>query len=119
MALEVYCYARGVYSSEDVEESIRPDPYLRELFAEEWPAPDLIRRFRRDHREPIKQCLFYVFDHAFQARFGEPSTDTAPVDHCVALALDRWFEPMCGPRPEAEAEERLEKAIFWDGMAGT
>jgi hypothetical protein len=41
------------------------------------------------------------------------------VDFCVARAIDEWFEPMCGPLPLAEAEERIDQAIFWDGMAAS
>ena len=117
MTLEVYCYARGVYSSEEVEDLIHKDESLRDLFPDEWPAPGLVRRFRRSNRETILACLRDVFGKAFLVRFGEPDSALQPVDHCVALALDKWFEPICGPSAANEASERIDRAIFWDGMA--
>jgi hypothetical protein len=116
MALEVYCYARGVYASDEVEEIIHKDSTLREMFANDWPDPGMIRLFRRTHRATIETGLRRVFDQAFRVRFGEPESGQAPIDSCVAAALDRWFEPMCGPQPELEAEARMRKAVFWDGL---
>ncbi len=117
MALEVYSYARGIYGSAEVSSLTRIDPALRGLFPGDTPADTTIRKFRRQHREPILQCLLHIFSRAFLVRFGEPNTDPMPVDYCVAVALDRWFEPICGPRPDSEAAERIDRAIFWDGMA--
>jgi len=117
MTLEVYCYARGVYSSEEVEEVVRQDAVLRGLFPDLWPDPRTILKYRRQHREAILECLRRVFSKAFVIRFGEPGGDSVPIDHCVALALDRWFEPICGPQVETEAAERMDRAVFWDGMA--
>jgi hypothetical protein len=119
MILQVYCYARGVYSSEDVEDVVRQDPAMKELFPEAWPERTTIRKFRRQHRAAIQACLLRIFSQALALRFGDPASGAAPIDHCVALALDKWFEPMCGPQPEKEAEQRIEKASFWDGMAAT
>ena len=116
MTLEVYCYARGVYSSWDVESYIQQDPFFRELFPTELPAPEMIRRFRREHHDALKQCLLKIFDQAFLARFGDTTTDDAPIDFCVANALDRWFEPITGPQPAAEAAQRIDQAILWDGI---
>src|SRR5882762_4371632 len=116
MTLEVYSYARGVYSSWEVERHIHQEPLFRELFPGDWPAPQMIRKFRRDHHDALKQCLRKIFDQAFVARFGEKESEEVPIDSCVAQALDRWFEPITGPQPVAEAAERLDQAIFWDGM---
>jgi len=119
LKLEVYCYARGVYGSDDVGEIIRQDPVLRELFPDEVPEGKTLVKFRRENRAVIRDCLLKVFEAAFIIRFGEPDSEAAPVDYCVALALDRWFAPMCGPQPDREAEERLGLAVFTDGMSNT
>lgn len=119
MTLEVYCYARGIFSSWDVGLYINKDPFFRELFPGELPAPELIRKFRRDHHDALKTCLLQIFEQAFFARFGDTDHSDMLIDSCVAQALDRWFEPITGPQPAAEAAQRLDQAIFWDGMRAT
>jgi hypothetical protein len=116
MVLEVYCYARGIYNSGDLVRHIPHDPELNGLFPGHAPSELLIKRFRRNHREPIRACLLTIFDIAFRVRFGQPDTDEAPIDACVALAIDHWFEPICGPQPTVEADQRLNEAVFWDGV---
>ena len=61
MTLEVYCYARGIYASEAVEEIIRKDEVLREVFPGSWPDPRTILKYRRFHRDAIIDCLRHVF----------------------------------------------------------
>jgi hypothetical protein len=117
MTLLTYCYAKGIYSSEQVAEAVKLDPTLRALFEKVRPEAETIRKFRRRHHEDVKQCLLWVLRFAFPTRFGEQGKNETPIDHCVALALDRWFEPICGPVPEREAAERLDRAGFWDGMS--
>jgi hypothetical protein len=119
MTLELYCYAKGVLSSENIATAVRTDPALRGLFPGACPLDGTIQKFRRRHHQDIKRCLLSMFDTAFKVRFGDPAKDEAPIDYCVAVAFDRWFEPMCGPQPDKEAEERLGLAVFWDGMSTT
>lgn len=116
MALEVYCYAKGTYNSQEVEHASHTDPILQQLFPDQWPDRRTILKYRRQHRAPIKECLRHVFQNAFIARFGLPDSDDTPIDFCVAMALDRWFEPVCGPQPSTEADERIDRAVFWDGV---
>ncbi|HXJ60749.1 MAG TPA: hypothetical protein VNU68_29240 [Verrucomicrobiae bacterium] len=116
MTLEVYCYARGIFCSWEVGSYLNQDPFFRELFPGELPAPELIRRFRREHHGALKACLLQIFEQAFFARFGDTAHSDMLIDSCVAQALDRWFEPITGPRPETEAAQRIDQAIFWDGM---
>lgn len=117
MVLEVYCYAQGIYESTKVAEQATSDPILSDVFSPLGPNSLLIRRFRREHHPYIKECLLLIFDVAFQVRFGASDSNETPVDYCVAQAIDAWFEPICGPQPAKEAEERIDQAIFWDGMA--
>ena len=117
MALLTYCYAIGIYSSQDIEASIREDKTVRYLCANTSPDWKTLRRFRKSHRDPLKKCLLNVLHQALLIRFGDSQMDWAPADQAVAQALDRWFEPLCVPSPSAEAEERLNRACFMDGMA--
>ena len=118
MILEVFCYARGVYHSDDVAGFAAKSQELKELFQGQFPPRPVVKRFRRLHLDPIKQCLLRIFDLAFRVRFGEPQTDEAPIDYCVTKSIDQWFEPICGPRPDREAEERLDMASFNDNVLG-
>jgi len=117
MTLLTYCYATGVYCSHDIERSLYEDPVVRYLCANDFPGWKTLRRFRQQHRDALKQSLINVFRQSFRIRFGDGSTEQPLADHCVALALDRWFEPLCVPHPISEADERLNRACFLDGMA--
>ncbi len=57
LALLTYCYAREIYGSEAVEDVMRRDDNFRQLCHNEFPGARLIRRFRRDNREPLRLCL--------------------------------------------------------------
>lgn len=117
MAVLTYCYATGIYSSQDIEASVREDRIVRYLSDHATPDWKTLRRFRKLHRGPLRQCLLGVLHQALLIRFGDSEMDFAPADYAVALALDRWFEPLCVPSPSAEADERLNRACFLDGMA--
>jgi hypothetical protein len=116
LSLLTYCYATGVFSSQDIEAACRQDPVARYLCANNFPDAKTLRRFRRLHREQIRQSLANLFQRAAQIRFGESADGAVPADHFVALALDRWFEPLCVPSPRQAADERLDRAGFVDGM---
>ena len=73
-----------------------------------------IRRFRRLRRQELSQCLDRVVQQALHVRFANGEPDPTPVDHCVAQAMDRWFEPLCVPFPAMEAAQRIEKATLAD-----
>jgi len=81
----------------------------------DWPGRT--SRFRRDHREAMMKCLGLLFSQAHIIRFGEKDSNRVPVDYCVAVAMDQWFKPICGPLSAQEAQERLDMACFLDGMA--
>jgi len=117
MILEVYCYAKGVYDSIDVELRACQSSELGILFQDQPPPASVIRSFRRQHRDLIRMALQEVFDLALSVRFGISDAVEAPADYCVIEAMDHWFEPMCGPNPGREAEQRLEQASYWDGLA--
>jgi len=57
LALLSYCYARGTYGSQDVEDLLQRDATFCNLCPDEFPGARLIRRFRRENREAISVCL--------------------------------------------------------------
>ena len=61
LTLLTYCYASGVYASEDIEYDGRNDPATRHLCANTAPDQETIRNFRRANREWIEACLTCVY----------------------------------------------------------
>jgi len=117
MVLMVYCYAVGVYASRDIERRCLEDAALKGLCAKNPPDEKTIGGFRKTHRQTLKQCIAHICEQALRIRFGDAESEPPLADYYVALALDRWFEPLCVPSPPDEAEERLGRASFIDGMS--
>jgi hypothetical protein len=109
-----YCYAKGVYSSEEIEARMLRDPKLREATHGEIPRANTIRRFRALNRDVIRATLEKAF------RFMRKRQSTSP-PASVALPLS---PPAGGPASEGsitivrrEANECLNKAAFIDNMS--
>lgn len=116
MVLEVYCYARGVFDTSEVVEMAVRHRELKPLFANREPTERIVKRFRRSHHEEIKQCLRKIFELALIIRFGDAAGDDSLIDFCIAESMDTWFAPICGPQPKAEAEMRVDQAVFADNV---
>ncbi len=95
LALLTYCYARGIYGSEDVEDMLRRDSHFRAICRDEFPGALHFRRFRRYNRQALHLCLIAAL------RFLGRNTKCAET-HGDADAM-----------PE-EAERRIENAILID-----
>ena len=114
-----YCYAKGVYSSSEIEGRMLRDAELRKATHEEIPDAQAIRRFRRLNREAILQTLEKWYRKLRKAR---PATGVMPGAQ----------PPAPSPVPAAagantpgestavfikrEASDRLDKAAFIDNM---
>jgi len=114
MTLLTYCYSTGIYCSEEIEITASKHEELRTLWADNPPDWRTVRRFRRLHRDGVRDCLIHVVNQARLIRFGAPNTDPPLTDYYVALALDRWFDPLCVPSPGIEATNRIERAVIYD-----
>lgn len=109
-----YCYAKGVYTSEEIEDKMRQDPKLCRAVHGEVPSAKAIRRFRRLNRAVIEQTLTKAFGYFSKknSRTASPSA-TAP--------------GMSGPSPvlgettitvaRHQAEDRVQEAAFIDNMS--
>jgi hypothetical protein len=117
MTLMVYCYAIGVLASRDIERRCVDDATLKGLCGGDPPDEKMVGRFRKTHRQALKQCIAHICEQALRIRFGDAESEPPLADYYVALALDRWFEPLCVASPPDEAEERLGRASFIDGMS--
>lgn len=57
LTVVTYCYAAGIYDSEQIEEAVRVDPQLRYLRAQESLSEAAVRSFRRAHCLLLRECL--------------------------------------------------------------
>ena len=79
LTLLTYCYAAGVYGSEDIEYDCRNDAATRYLCANASPDQDTIRNFRRANRRWIEACLACVYGRAYGVRFAPASSEPSLV----------------------------------------
>ena len=64
LTLLTYCYAAGIYASEDIEWACESDAAARYICAKTWPEQDALRCFRRANRPWIEACLGWVYGKA-------------------------------------------------------
>jgi|GEM_PF-1944359 hypothetical protein len=114
-----YCYAKGVYSSSEIEDRMLRDPQLRAATHDEIPNAQAIRRFRRSNREAIQQTLEKWYR---RLRKSKPTTavmpgaqppEPSPLPQAPAAAPASENTSIFVKR---EASERLDKAAFIDNM---
>lgn len=89
-----YAYARGIYSSQDIEESCRKLGDFRYLCANDFPTGPVLRRFRRQHWAEIHGVLARLVQLVVGDNSGEG-----------------WFNN------EAEADARMAKAVAADSLS--
>ncbi|MCI0744644.1 MAG: transposase [Verrucomicrobia subdivision 3 bacterium] len=71
LTLMSFSYATGYYGSEDIERAFRFDRTVRYICARSFPEAVVIRKFRRQYRAALDQCLSYVLQEA-AAELGIP-----------------------------------------------
>lgn len=114
-----YCYAKGVYSSSEIEDRMLRDPKLRAATHDEIPNAQAIRRFRRANREALQQTLEKWYRRLRKAKPtaevmpGAKPPEPNPLPPCKAAAPASENTSMFVKR---EASERLDKAAFIDNM---
>lgn len=64
LSLLSFCYAVGYYASEEIQEAIKIDRTMRYICARTHPDAKTIRRFRRNYRGALDQCLSHVLREA-------------------------------------------------------
>ena len=67
LTLLTYCYAAGIYASEDIEWESESDAGARYICANVPPEQDTVRRFRRANRPWVEACLAWVYGQAFKS----------------------------------------------------
>lgn len=79
LTLLTYCYAAGVYGSEDIEYDCRNDAATRYLCANTAPDQDAIRNFRRANRRLIEDCLACVYRNACDMAPAQMSRESSSI----------------------------------------
>src|ERR1043166_6081466 len=98
MTLLTYCYLSTFYGSRDIELAIRHDPTVRYICARAMPDWLTLRRFRREFRAALHQCLVWVLKQTWALRFDEGEADYVGYE---------WFESQMVEQMNEEASERL------------
>lgn len=105
LTLMTYCYASGIYGSEDIEWDCQNDPTARAICANTCPDQDTIRRFRRANRPWIEACLACVYGRACGVTSAQTSREPSPIPELKA----RTSADLIGV-----ARRKLELAIMID-----
>lgn len=78
LTLLSYCYAAGIYNSQDVEWACHNDPVVRSVCTNTLPDWPTIWRFRNANRPCIEECLVRVYSAASGVELagvrGEPTS---------------------------------------------
>jgi hypothetical protein len=113
-----YCYAKGVYSSNDIGRKLNQAPAFRISCHNELPRPEDIRRFRKLNREAIQKTLEKILRYA-RTKVVEAWSPSNPFRNGSSAPAT-----VVSGRPDEtqgfsrrEASDRLDKATFIDGMS--
>jgi hypothetical protein len=116
LALITYCYAQGIYASQDIEATMMRDGFFRLLCGGEFPDWHTIRRFRRFNRDAIARYLAETLRCARRLRFPDPPEPCAAADRRT-LGPTRCRTDTNGEPLERLVNERIERALFMDSLA--
>ena len=89
----VFCYATGVFSSGDIESMARHDASVRYLCANDHPAFEEVRQFRRHNISWLRESLARTLHAAWITMFPQDANISflpfvAEADHRLASAVE-------------------------------
>lgn len=116
LALLIYCYATGRFSSRQIERATFRDVSVRYLAADTHPDHDTICKFRRENRQLIHACFVRVLELARELgllQMGTISIDGTKIMAAtskratqsaqeIELELARWDRKVAGLLEQAE-----------------
>jgi hypothetical protein len=105
LTLLTYCYASGIYASEDIVQAILRDRTVRYICAHNYPTWEDIRLFRRHRREQVEECLRKVYQRAWATKFDEGEASFEGVN---------WFEEVLQADINRIVDRKLDLAITLD-----
>jgi len=106
LTLLTYCYSSSIYGSKDVEWALENDRKIRYICGRTRPDWQSLRRFRRQNRDLLMQCLLYVMKQTWALKFDQGEADYVGYE---------WFEGDLLNRLSQGANERIEVAALMDG----
>ena len=106
LTLLTYCYGASLYGSRDIEWAIERDRTVRYICARVYPDWQSLRRFRRQHRDLLLQCLVHVLKQTWALKFDEGEADYVGYE---------WFESELIELVNRTAADRLDFAVLMDG----
>jgi hypothetical protein len=80
LGLITYCYARGVFRSDDIALKLRQEAALKAVFGNKLPDGPTIRRFRRRYSDEIEDTL----ETLYRELPGQEDADTTTVKRQAA-----------------------------------
>jgi transposase len=86
LALLIYCYANGIFSSRRIERATYRDVAVRYLTGDTHPDHDTICKFRREHFEAVAQAFLEVLKLARQMGVLKVGTVSVDGTHIAASA---------------------------------
>lgn len=110
-----YCYAKGVYESEEIEHKMMCDSTLREAVHGEVPDANAIRKFRKLNRSAIQQTLEKAF--GFMRKKAKREAMPPLAGQPPAPQPSEPGETTTVTFVRREAEERVQQAAFIDNMS--
>jgi hypothetical protein len=109
-----YCYAKGVYTSEDIERKMRRDPKLRAAVGGDVPDANAIRRFRRLNRDAIRSTLEKAF---LFFRKKRPAPEPLPGQPANPQPSEINAGESTINMARHDAQNKIDEAAFIDNMS--
>jgi hypothetical protein len=116
LALLSYSYATGRFASSLVTQGIVEDETMRYLATSSRPDPKVLRRFRRQHRQALKQCLLDLFRSVWKARHQPLPELTGLTLLATAGQVQVPWNARFIHNLVDEVEQRLDRAVQFDFM---
>lgn len=116
LALLTYAYSLGIYASSDVEAMMRADSNFRRLCAGEFPRWKVLRRFRKMNTDAVRACVEVTLKNYLKSDRNQGVYFGVVRSEWMRLG-DRQCESWDDVQIAAEANDRLERAIWMDSMA--
>jgi hypothetical protein len=117
LGLLTYCYAVGVYGSQEVARLLREDPAFSSVREDQFPDWHALRHFRRDNIEAVRYCLEKIM---CRSSITNIPTRVDPPD---AESDERMLSaPTLGQSASREqiaeqVDQRIHRAILFDSVA--
>lgn len=111
LVLICYCYLQGVFHSLDVVRRLDTDDLLAPMRGDQGVRPEEIRRFRRERRRSISDCLTHTLVALWQRHQGS-SPGALPGQFLHNRVNFRFLEPFY-----LQAQDRVDRAVVLDSMA--